>query len=111
MSEKSGKSRRRFLADMLFLGGGVTAASLLAKSTLLGDPQPEPTATPDPDIVRTRGATVAPEHEEPVPDGNFVIPEDEPQTEECPPQIKGKVKLPEPNPAGGKQAPPPLENL
>ena len=34
MSEPhSGKSRRRFLADMLFLGGGATAAALLANSS------------------------------------------------------------------------------
>lgn len=41
MSKEQRKSRRRFLADMLFLGGGLTAAGLLAKSQLM-TPEPEP---------------------------------------------------------------------
>lgn len=35
------RSRRRFLADLLFLGGGLTAAGLLARSQL-ATPEPEP---------------------------------------------------------------------
>lgn len=44
MSQSSGdrKSRRRFLADMLFLGGGLTAAGMLAKYQLASPPNPEP---------------------------------------------------------------------
>lgn len=40
--EKSKKTRRRFLADMLFLGGGISAAGLLAQSQIFdrGDAQP-----------------------------------------------------------------------
>ena len=57
---KQGKSRRRFLADLLFLGGSVTAASLLAKSTLFEDggqspPSPKPMTTPNepvPPVIR-----------------------------------------------------------
>jgi hypothetical protein len=102
MSEKPGKSRRRFLADLLFLGGGITAASLLAKSTLLNDqtPNPDPTPTP-PQVIQ---------HEEPMADGNFVMPENELKTEECPPQIGGKVKQPEPTPAGAVPSHRPLKS-
>ena len=42
-SHLSKKSRRRFLADMLFVGGGLTAAAILAKTQFLPDlPTPEP---------------------------------------------------------------------
>ena len=84
---KQKKSRRRFLADMLFIGGGVTAAALLAKSQLLDSPDP----SRPPDIA---GAMVAPQTDstpkvcetpraplpgEPVPpdvDGDFALPAD-----------------------------------
>lgn len=42
--EKEKKSRRRFLADMLFVGGGLTAAAVLAKSQLLERLDPTPPA-------------------------------------------------------------------
>ena len=42
--EKEKKSRRRFLADMLFVGGGLTAAAVLAKSELLERLDPTPPA-------------------------------------------------------------------
>ena len=116
MSQQTGKSRRRFLADLLFLGGGITAASMLAKSTFLSETQPTPIVTPTPetvdpvDIPSTRGeAVMVPDgaYEEPAAEGNFVIPEEQPKAEECPPQVEGQRKIPEPNPAGGMIAPPP----
>ena len=109
----SGKTRRRFLADLLFLGGGVTAASLLARSTLLDEnpPAPEVTATPEPQIPVDKTVDLQPRMpvkpdgpypgemvmpEEPQVDGNVVAPQ------ECEPQVEGRTKMPvEPNPAGG----------
>lgn len=41
----SKQSRRRFLADMLFVGGGLTAAAVLAKTTLLKELTPVPPVT------------------------------------------------------------------
>jgi hypothetical protein len=112
---KSGKSRRRFLADLLFLGGGVTAASLLAKSALLqGQPdQPKPVVKPEPVVI---DEPVVPAQPMPgsvaLPEGDYIEPKPEEikeviqeppaQKEECPPQIQGRMKVPEPpNPAGG----------
>ena len=42
------KSRRRFLADMLFIGGGATAAAILAKSLTVAPPPADPNASPAP---------------------------------------------------------------
>ncbi len=47
MNEPNRKSRRRFLADMLFLGGGLSAAALLSGSDLgcsTREETPPPTA-------------------------------------------------------------------
>ena len=117
MTEKPGKSRRRFLADLLFLGGGVTAASLLAKSTLFNEQQgtPDPAKTPDAPIsdpVQTRGEVAVPQGDyiEPQADGNMVLPEEPVPKEECPPVIRGRMKMPEseppPIPAGAPPPPP-----
>ena len=76
MSSESGKSRRRFLADMLFLGGGVTAAALLAK-TQLSTPDPAPTTPPD-----VAGEVVCPE--QPVPAGAVPAPDLSPKPEALP---------------------------
>ncbi|MCA9794126.1 MAG: hypothetical protein KC910_20095 [Candidatus Eremiobacteraeota bacterium] len=87
MSEDKIK-RRRFLADILFAGGGLTAAAFLAKAQF-GQPDPPPTDppealatpecahTPEPDI-RAKGEVAPPE---PLP------PE---------PAMPGKMKAPEP---------------
>lgn len=53
------KNRRRFLADMLFVGGGLTAAAVLAKTTFLEELTPQPPATV--------GEMVAPPPLEPTP--------------------------------------------
>jgi len=54
MSEEKIK-RRRFLADILFAGGAISAAALLAKSTLSGEaaPQKGPVASATPLIQET----------------------------------------------------------
>lgn len=114
-----GKSRRRFLADLLFLGGTVTAASLLAKSTIFEaegktpGPAPKPVVTPDkpvtpPPDLPAPGQMVLP------PDGDYEAPKPEceptPDCEEQ--QIEGKMVIPtepQPQPAGAVPLPPPKE--
>jgi hypothetical protein len=106
---KPGKSRRRFLADLLFLGGGVTAASLLAKSTLFqgSSTNPAPVLTPEPLLTPEIPKPNHPEPgmmalpQEPQVDGEFEIPVEQIPKEDCQPQIEGKMVMPEPNPAGG----------
>lgn len=99
MSEQPPKTRRRFLADLLFLGGSVTAASILAKSTLFesGD-DPAPDHTPSVAVEKpTPQQTV-------VPKGNVVEPKPECEVTPDPvePEIAGRMVMPrEPNPAGG----------
>ena len=115
---KQGKSRRRFLADLLFLGGSVTAASLLAKSTLFEDggqspPSPKPMTTPNepvppPPDTPNPGQMV-------LPDGDYVEPkvDCEPTPEVCEePQIEGRRVTPQeplPHPAGAVPLPPPKD--
>lgn len=96
------KSRRRFLADMLFLGGGITAAAVLAKTVgggeVAGQNAP-PAATPTPKSCDM------------VPDGDMALPTEpvEPAVKGLvapqkvdPPKPRGEVEyIPEPNPAGG----------
>lgn len=71
----SKRSRRRFLADMLFLGGGITAAALVAKNKFS-------TPEPDPNVM-----------------GAMEIPTDLKSPpmpgEPMPPQIEGEVEMPE----------------
>ena len=112
---KPGKSRRRFLADMLFLGGSVTAASLLAKTALFHEktPPPSPGRSPAPAVLPEPEKTpeaLIPNHPTPgkvaLPEGDYVEPQPKeealpPKTEDCPPMIQGRMKPPEPNPAGG----------
>lgn len=116
---KQGRSRRRFLADLLFLGGSVTAASLLAKSTFLqGDGQtpsrPEPTTTPKEPVVPPSPDTPHP-GQMVLPDGDYVEPqvECEPTPEVCEePLVEGRRVMPKetiPHPAGAVPLPPPKE--
>ena len=130
MSEKAPKTRRRFLADLLFLGGGVTAASLLARSTLLdsGETTPAPASTPDVAIEKP-----FPLSDEPmaaggmeIPDSDFVDqkPECETQTDkpqkpqlterdpfskdgdEAPPAVRGAIAIPsKPSAVGERRLP------
>jgi hypothetical protein len=112
---KQGKSRRRFLADLLFLGGSVTAASLLARSTLLESGQ-DPTTNPVPEPQKP----IARPPDEPVAAGEMVMPEGdfveqkvdcEPTPQVCEePQIEGRRVAPKepipPHPAGAPLPPP-----
>lgn len=109
--QKNTRSRRRFLADMLFLGGGVTAAAMLAKARLAPTP-PEPVAVgamevpvelrtnPTPNPAQSPVCPPAMKGE-PMPvevEGEFVLPESE-----CPPEIKGDAQVAPPPPKlGGK---------
>lgn len=122
--ERNRRTRRRFLADMLFLGGGVTAAALIAKNQTGSPPVDHPplagaVAPPqDPNAFKTPCPTPArtPESPPPLPgepmppevEGEFVLPEDPPPP---PPDIKGDVAPPQPPKTGGKpMAPQPEEN-
>lgn len=93
MSEDKIK-RRRFLADILFAGGAISAAALLAKATQMGaspapvtppaPPAPQPPPVPldgDAEIPQVR-ATRQPE---PVLGGKPMAPQ---------PQVKGDVAVP-----------------
>jgi len=109
--QKNKRTRRRFLADMLFLGGGVTAAAMLAKTQLAPTP-PEPVAvgamevpvelrtSPTPNPAQSPECPPAMKGE-PMPvevEGEFALPE-----AECPPDIKGDVQVAPPPPKlGGK---------
>jgi hypothetical protein len=92
------RTRRRFLADMLFLGGGLTAAGLLAKAQLT-QPEPPP-AVPGQMMV----PTPHPSPEVPVPSqphpGEMVAPPP-PQTQvpDIPPGAAGGMEMPQPTPA------------
>jgi len=90
-SKGTSRSRRRFLADMLFLGGGITAAGLLARTGESGTPRTSPTpkktpcqAPPEPN-PKVQGEMV-------VPDGDVVAPSPRPA-------VEGEMIAP--NPAGG----------
>lgn len=94
MSEKEGKTRRRFLADLLFLGGGLTAAAILAenfRTPTATDPTPTFAATPTPE--GTPEAPPQPEGKVAIPDGDYVqAPPAEPTP---PPVVKGEMKPPQ----------------
>lgn len=100
---KPRRTRRRFLADMLFLGGGLTATALLAKTQIAGaTPKGKPTPATTPQTASTpvenppdiAGEMVAPEA--PNPAGGRRAPVNKP---ECPPDIDGDVALPEAEPS------------
>lgn len=122
------KSRRRFLADLLFVGGGLSAAALLAKSQLGSPPDvtPAPTSTPAPACTKSvelppdvAGEMVVPEP--PISKGEAVAPQPEgrmvtPPPEELPaidgdyvaptpPKTKGDYAAPAPPPPGKPAAP------
>lgn len=122
--QKNKKTRRRFLADMLFLGGGVTAAALLAKTRFAGpgeippdvagamempsDLNPTPCSTPgenppmpgEPMPPQIKGESAPPAY-----DGDFEIPEDEVHSRgdmiqpPPPPKTGGKPVAPRPAPS------------
>lgn len=111
------RSRRRFLADALFLGGGLTATALLAKTQLgKGEPEGGGCDIPAPDKplpkdIEPVPAGAAPMHppeeppqiegemEMPQADGNMVMPEPKnPATSPspAPPNIRGRMKVSKP---------------
>ena len=94
MSEDKIK-RRRFLADILFAGGAISAAALLAKATQMGG-RPEP--APPGSVVAPASPPAPPS---PPPDnrldGDFVAP----QVQVTPPPepvLGGKPVAPQPRP-------------
>lgn len=116
-----GKSRRRFLADMLFLGGGITAAALLAK-TVGNESQPsKPATSPSPKELAQPVEHPVPQGEMMIPEGDMVMPEPpgkEPVTstkksdcqEPTEPVIEGRVAPPAPQqvpPLNPNKIPPP----
>ena len=95
------KTRRRFLADMLFAGGAVTAASVMGYVATHWEPKPvqqPPGAmlpcTPQPSPA-TAPTPIAPEM---LPDGDMMIPHDRQQV------IQQRQNL---VPAGAPPPPPP----
>ena len=127
MNNESPKTRRRFLADLLFLGGGITAASLLAKSAFLDDDPP----SPEPQLVSEPSDPLPPSSDEPmaagdvdIPDRDFVEPDCEVKPEkaakppvaerdpfskggDAPPAVRGLVAVPsEPSVVGARTLPP-----
>ena len=99
MSEDKIK-RRRFLADLLFAGGVVSAAALLARAT---QGQSETVASPSPAQTPCLQNSQAPPPS-PILDGDVAIPEPAlggkvaaPQPVR--PQIKGDVAMPQPRPS------------
>lgn len=116
MSEHSNskKSRRRFLADMLFLGGGLTAAGLLAKAQMAPEVEPQiagKVAAPVKNCPPTPsgpvpGEAVAVQAHEPRPEPSVAPPTPDPGA-------AGDAVLPgpmlevEPNPRGGRVPPRP----
>ncbi len=108
--QKNKRTRRRFLADMLFLGGGVTAAAMLAKTQFASPSHPVAAGAMEVPVDLQTSPTPDPAHSpecpppmpgEPMPmevEGEFVLPESE-----CPPDIKGDVQVAPPPPKlGGK---------
>lgn len=93
--KKTAKTRRRFLADLLFVGGGLSAAALLAKSKFGST-----VISPEPDIA---GVVAIPEIDAtPNCDPNLALPGEPvpPKPSETPavhpPDIEGDVELPPP---------------
>jgi hypothetical protein len=102
------KTRRRFLADMLFLGGGLTAAGLLARAQLSPE-KPTPTTAgqmmvPTPEASpRVKASPV------PARPGEMVAP---PPPSDIPPGAAGGMELPRPErscdtPPPGQKTPSP----
>lgn len=107
MTEQEKKSRRRFLADLLFMGGGITAAALLAKS-ISSEPSVEPSPYCSPvDAPQVMGEIEMPK--DPVKAGEMVLPE----SVKASPQALSSPANPEPTIEGRRVAPEhqmPVEN-
>lgn len=110
MSEKKLR-RRKFLADLLFAGGGLTAAALIAKAA--GGPGAEPQVAGVVCPPESLPTPVEPPPEQHV-EGDFVepVPQDpqlggEPMPPQPEPMIEGKVVMPEPHLKGDVAVPKP----
>ena len=73
------RTRRRFLADMLFAGGAVTAASVLGYVTTHTTPEPPPPAIPSFTPTPQCNLDIQPEGKMAVPNPQVVIPIREPE--------------------------------
>jgi len=104
MSEDKIK-RRRFLADILFAGGVVSVAAILAKASQSGAPtHTSHTATPQPHLG---GEVAPPVQETPHIEGDVAMPTPICENE---PKLGGKPSMPEPAMPGMMaipKAPPP----
>lgn len=93
-------NRRRFLADLLFAGGAISAAALLAQSSRkqAGNPNPSPPPPPpEPPIEDVKlGGAVCPPQEQPSPPPP--PPQPHPAGAPMPPRVKGDVAVPAPSP-------------
>lgn len=87
------RTRRRFLADLLFLGGALSAGAFLTQTEAQAPgvtPTPASTpVTPPTNAPVVRGQYVAPAS----PDGDMAIPHASPT---CAPVVEGEPKPPEP---------------
>lgn len=109
--KKQQRTRRRFLADLLFVGGGVTAASLVAKNALW-DSNPGPVAAGEMAMPQELAATPCPlptPETPPMPGapvpietkGDFSAPQPDQPT------VKGGYSPPVRPPTAGKPVAPP----
>ncbi|MCA9794127.1 MAG: hypothetical protein KC910_20100 [Candidatus Eremiobacteraeota bacterium] len=104
MSEDKIK-RRRFLADVLFAGGGLTAAAFLAKAGL-DRQQPDPTVAGDIAPPQPANTPVdSPTCSDPDIEGDVAQPMPDQTPCEKPPELVSPKD--EPNVAGGLKAPQP----
>ena len=104
MSER--KSRRRFLADLLFLGGGLTAASLVAGTVLRESSSTvvEPALFSDPPHPPLSNEPIAAGEME-IPDSDFTDQKSECETQPDKPQ-KPQLTERDPFSQGGEDTPP-----
>ncbi len=101
MSSKK-STRRRFLADLLFMGGALSAGAFLSHSDAqVPTPSPTPKGAPKP--VPTASPSLRGEPMPPQPDGDFVAPQPSPT---CAPAIEGESRI-EPIVEGKSVAPRP----
>lgn len=97
-------NRRRFLADLLFAGGAISAAALLAQSSRkqAGNPNPSPPPPPEPPVEDVKlGGAVCPPQEQPSPPPP--PPQPHPAGAPMPPRVKGDVAVPAPSPTPSRR--------
>ena len=96
--KKNKRTRRRFLADMLFLGGGISAAGLLAQSQIFDGDEAHPQVMGEmvmPDDIKATPCEVPPDQADaPLPGSPL------------PPKLEGDYAAPNPPVTGGKPVAP-----